>query len=456
MDRFLVDAAGSVVEIDVSARGDKFGHLASARWNSARHTAGRSPQLAVTVRATPLDDDVALSMLAEEVTDAVIRRQDHEGLWLLRSTAFSGVSGNVVAFCATDDDGSSARVLEVLGSRYAYVTDTMIGVDPQAGVASYRRPFAAARDRVPPVLDGAPVSPDDGGAASAATLRLARVVFLVCADDVEEPSVEVLDMPSAIELLIKQVPGLGGMRNPLRAICAVLESTGGLALVRYRTDADLSRVLDEFMSIPPPALVSEHSLGSTDSTPFVAPDPLVEGALYRGAASDHVLLGDGRVALLDLQSEEPTVKILSANQTAIWLAAEGVPPETLQRASAVACGGDQGDANEDLVSAELVSGLEAAGVLSREPSWRVNNDAVWSESTGRSIVFTLSVQNSQPVALEASAHMVWTVLAKGLVLPQSEIVRECARRVGFEPGEISADIIQLLRELQRLGIVSVL
>ncbi|MFK3676439.1 hypothetical protein ACI2IP_01825 [Microbacterium sp. NPDC090218] len=354
-DRFLVNAVGAVVEIDVSRRTADFRARAFDAWADARHEGDRAPD-AVAVVPEGTDDAAALSALSTEVTLKALAHRRHDRVWMLHAAGLAAHDGRVVVLSAASGTGKTTAARH-LSQRYAYVSDETIGIDDTGRVVPYRKPLSIIEQGSAPKAQVALSSIDDDRVLPA-ELRVAKIVVIDrSVDGPEEPEVEALDIAEALALLGPQTSYLADGPRPLHRIAALLAATGGAVRVRYREVSRIDGVIDELLRTP---LRPVEIVPPTVSRPLAAaPQP---GELIRAEVIDELVL-DGRTVLLRRTPTGGQVHVLDGIGPAIWSAvAEGYPLERIVEAVVALHGEPEGLDARAVVDA-AVQRLLADGIL---------------------------------------------------------------------------------------------
>jgi energy-coupling factor transporter ATP-binding protein EcfA2 len=323
-DRFLVDAVGAVIEIDVSRRSADFRARAFDAWADARHE-GRGVPDAVAVVPADTDDAAALSALSTEVTMKALAHRRHDRLWMLHAAGIAAQDGRVVVLSAASGTGKTTAARH-LSQRYAYVSDETIGIDDTGRVVPYRKPLSIIEQRSAPKSQVALSSIDDEWVLPS-ELRVAKIVVIDrSADGPEEPVVEALDIADALALLGPQTSYLAEGPAPLRRIAALLAATGGAMRLRYREVAGIDGIIDELLRTPlrPVDIIPWETI-----VPVSAPPQ--PGGLVRAEVVDELAVDD-RTVLLRRTPTGGQVHVLDGIGPAIWAAADGSALERIVEA----------------------------------------------------------------------------------------------------------------------------
>lgn len=447
-DRILVSAVGAVVEIDGTPLDEAQRELVRAAWTDALLRGDR--QADAVVSANPRNDDERmLSQLSTDVTLAALAYRRGE-VWMLHAAGLANERGHVVVLVAPSGTGKTTAARH-LAARYAYVSDETVAIDSQGGVTAYRKPLSI----IPPgggTKQQVPPSTFERGVQLSANLRLSKIVVLDRSEEApEQPLVEPLDLAEALALLAPQSSYLCDTRAALRTVASIIAATGGAVRLRYREIDTIDALIDDLIAaVPPDAPLLPAPRADRDE---VDPGADADGH-HRGTIIDALSLDDGRLALLQRESNGGHLRVLDGIAPALWRAAAGVERDRL-RAAVIDAHGAPDDVDVDAVIDEAVSALEGEGLLARTRSWSISDDAAWTDADLRTTVLNLGALDAQPLVLEGSAHAIWGILADALALPQQKIIEACAAQFEIEPEVIADDVVSLLWRLHGEGLVDI-
>lgn len=319
LDRFLVNAIGAVVEIDVSRRAADFRARAFDAWADARHEGSGVPDAVVVVPADT-DDAAALSALSTEVTLAALAEKRGASLWMLHAAGLADERGRVVVMSAPSGTGKTTAARH-LSRRFAYVSDETVAITADGAVVPYRKPLSIIAKGTPHKVQAAP-SRLHADHPLQEDLRVAKIVVLDRrSDGPVVPDVEALDLATALELLAPQSSYLSDMTAPLHDIRGVLEATGGAVRVRYREVDTLDAVIDGFLSAESPT--ADRASETADAVPPQRPAAATVDGLVRTPVVDALELDGGRLAVLRRSDAGSRLHILDGIGPAVWEAAPG-------------------------------------------------------------------------------------------------------------------------------------
>lgn len=367
-----------------------------------------------------------LSREAAPETHAPRSRRSH---WQLRATALADTRGRVVAMVAVD--GSAQRdVAEYFADRYCCLSGEAVGIDLHGGVLS---------------------SSLTGGqtAEGQSTMRLTKIVVLDCdTDSPPDPTIEHLDLESALQALVPMSRGLRKLEAPLRTIDAVLAATGGAALIRYGHPATLSSSLAELLELEPPSrpvrIRPVSAFGVVDLQAS-------RDSFFRSAVIDAISLEFEKTAVLLPGVADDELRILEKVESDVWNAASGSPREKLKAAWVL--DGARDDRHHTRGLDEVLRNMVSDGLLSHDPAWRIGDDVAWTLSRDRVTVLNLDESSPQPISLEGSASIIWSIMAENGSILQSRLIEDCAASVGIDASVITDDVISVLHALQSRGVV---
>lgn len=446
-DRILVSAVGAVVEIDGTSLDDARQARVRTAWADALLRGDRPADVVVTPSGD--DDERMLSLLSTEVTLAALEHRRGEA-WMLHAAGLADERGHVVVLVAPSGTGKTTAAKH-LAARLAYVSDETVAIDSQGGVTAYRKPLSI----IPPgggTKQQVPPSTFEKGVQLPANLRLSKIVVLDRdADGPAAPRIEQLDVAEALALLAPQSSYLCDARSVLRTIDAVIRATGGVARLRYREIETVDALIDELIDSVPawdPLVASPRAERSEADAPAAA------GEYFRGTVVDALPLDDGRLALLQREATGGRFRVLDGIAPALWRAAAGVGRDVL-RTAVVAEHGEPEGVDVDALIDQALETLVADGILSSGRSWSIADDAAWTTDEQRSTVLDLGAVNAQPLVLEGSSHVIWSILADRLALSERALLDECAAVFDIDVDAIADDVVSLLWRLRDEGLVDV-
>lgn len=346
-----------------------------------------------------------------------------KGVWFLRAGAIAEPDGSVTLLVAAGMKALEAMIVDPADAS-GYVDTGVFGVDSAAAI----------------VMDGSsPLGERMRPRDTPANMRLQRIVFLSDVDDGSSPPA-LLDIAEDVLLpLVAASLDLRTVPRPLSRIAKVVAdcTVGHLSVTDVVTMAELRSAatgpLREFGgkydgpgSVP---MTRKERVGHESDLP-----PLGR-KYYRGTALDSISLGGGRCAVLLTAGAEGRLHVLSDEDAMIWQRADGVDRSTL--------GGTDDE----------VSALLKAQLLDFDPSWRIAGDVAWVDENDRTTVLGPSA-NVLPLALEGSAHVIWTFLADQGAMRQDQLVKCCIETFDVSAQEIIGPIDSLLHDLSARGLVS--
>ena len=177
--------------------------------------------------------------LASAITVRAIDQRAGQAV-MLHAAGMALPDGRVVTFVAPSGTGKTT-LSRTLGTRYGYVSDETVFIDPDGTIAPYPKPLSVlvdgvrGKDQVSPDADSLlPVPP--------VPLKLAGIVLLNRVPEFgSEPLVESVPLLAGIAELAAQVSYLPRLPHPLSTLARLIESTGGLTRVTY---AEASSLVD--------------------------------------------------------------------------------------------------------------------------------------------------------------------------------------------------------------------
>lgn len=413
----LVSALGTIFAIDLGNRPSRFHDSIEAAWAEARISAG-TPSATIAPDDW-VDDEAARRFIHGELTRKAMSSV-RPGVLVLRAVAVTDAEGSVTLILAADGEELTGVAKAAFRSQNL-VSARFVGIDATGAVLPFREP----NDRTAPGGDGEG-RPEDRDLP--ATLRLSRIIVISEDAVALRDSSPALVAEHAAEALVASSVNLPLLPAPLRRVADLLDTC---ALER-RTTASLS-VEDESspMRLASPWL--KPRMRDDASTPSAAaPRPRSEG-YFRGAVFDSRTLSDGRCVVLKGDRAAARLRILSEAETDVWQRADG--------AERGAVGG----------SGEHIDQMMSDGLLGAEPAWRIGDDVAWVGDESRTTAICAASFDETVLALEGSAHVVWSVVAEEQVVAQSRLIRRCADLFDIEIEQIWDEVESLLADLRARG-----
>ncbi|WP_164232980.1 hypothetical protein [Microbacterium hydrocarbonoxydans] len=367
--------------------------------------------------------------------------------WQLQAAALADTRGRVVAMVALD--GSEQRdVVEYFADRYCYVIDEAVGLDLHGRVVNCRTSRSGTTDSVPGTSACTPAG--DQAVGRRLPTWLAKIVVLDCdSESPALPTVEHLSLESALQALVPMSRGLRKLQAPLRTIEAVLAATGGAVRIRYRHPSTLSSSLADFLEFEPPSrparVRSESAFGVVDLQASRG------DRFFRSAVLDALSLEFDKTAVLFAGTASDELRVLDKIESDVWRAASGSPREALEAAWNM--GGSQDDRKRTGGLSEVLRGMVSGGLLSNDPAWRIGDAVAWTYSRDRVTVLNLEASSPQPIVLEGSAIIIWSIIAGNGSILQPRLIEECATSVGLDASVVTGDVVRVLHELHSRGVL---
>lgn len=329
-------------------------------------------------------------------------------------------------------DGSAQRdVVEYISDRFCRLSGEAVGVDLHGRVVS----SSLTGDQT---VDGHPA------------MRLAKIVVLDCAPDTSaDNAIEYLDLESALQALVPMSRKLRKLQAPLRTIDAVLAATGGAVRIRYRDPSTLSSSLADLLEFEPQA--RQVRLRPVSVFGVVDLEASRGDSFFRSAVIDAIPLEFEKTAVLLPGSAGDELRVLEKVESDVWNAASGSSYEELKAAWIM--GGAQDDRHHRGGLDEVLRNMVSEGLLSHDPAWRIGDDVAWTYSHDRITALNLVASSPQPISLEGSAIIIWSIIAENGPILQPRLIEDCAASVGIEASVISDDVILVLHELHSRGLV---
>jgi hypothetical protein len=319
----LIDAIGTVIEIDGSSLTDDGWSAVQQAWSGATVVAGAATSPSATVKAHgTITTGSMLASLSIDVTHAALAQRAGE-LLLLHAAGLAAPDGGVVVLVGPSGRGKTTAA-RVLGRHFGYVSDESIGIDADGTVLPYRKPLSIIEN---PFLKSQH-SPRDLGLlpVDGVPLRVTALVLLDRDDSVDGVRVEPTDLAEGLVGLAEQASYLGRLRRPLGTLLSHIAAVGGVRRVVYRDAASLVPVLSALAAQQPnhPSIPSGWDSGPASAVPamteVMASTDVDAGPRYeRVPVLDAQPLDRDRIALLLQRIDHaPQVVVLDGIAPAIW------------------------------------------------------------------------------------------------------------------------------------------
>jgi hypothetical protein len=366
----LIDAIGTVIEIDGSALTDDAWTAVQHAWSGAVvvSTAAPGPSATVPAHATVTTASM-LASLSMDVTLAALEQRAGE-LLMLHAAGLATDDGRVVVLVGPSGRGKTTAS-RVLGRDFGYVSDESVGIEADGTVLPYRKPLSIIEDnghlkaqRSPKELGLRPV-PDR-------PLRVAALVLIERDAGAAEPRVERVDPAEGIVGLAEQASYLGRLPHPLQTLRSHVAAVGGMHRVTYSDAATLAPAIAQLAGREPSRVERQDR-----SEPSAAPEPLRTAPATTSVAPDRsaptyrrvpvldtLALDDDRLVLLVHHGgSTPRVIVLDGIAPTIWAATADPTALTIIAAAAVARHGEPAGSDAASLVAASVAQLESEGLL---------------------------------------------------------------------------------------------
>ena len=234
----LIDAIGTVIEIDGSALSDEGWDAVEHAWSGAGAATDALADPSATVTAHgAVTTEAMLASLSIDVTLAALEQRAGEVL-MLHAAGLATDEGRVVVLVGPSGRGKTTAS-RVLGRHFGYVSDESVGIEADGTVLPYRKPLSIIED--PNSLKW-PHSPLDLGLlpVDGAPLRLTALVLLDRDDSVDGVRVEPTDVAEGLVGLAEQAGYLGRLRRPVRTLPLAHRGGRRSRRVVYRDAASLT------------------------------------------------------------------------------------------------------------------------------------------------------------------------------------------------------------------------
>lgn len=225
-DRFVVQAMGILIEVDVSGLSEEGSSRARNLFSSRIVT--RPASRTISVYSPAGRDSATISHIARKVSEVVRSEQPHLW-WVAIEASLIGADG-VVLVCRTHDSIGS----DVTSSQNQVGGEAVVGIDAEGGLDPM---LCFSSD-----LSWRAVSASGGSAESVPSFaRLRKIVIAERVPAGAERMTESLPLRDARQALTAASRGLVQLRDAEDALERMLERTGGAVRVRYTDSADLER-----------------------------------------------------------------------------------------------------------------------------------------------------------------------------------------------------------------------
>lgn len=436
-DRLCVDVMGTPVEVDLAnlAASDAL-RVREVLRPYVRDRTGNAPEALIEVGPGPGDDAVVRT--ARELGWAVMSRRPD--LWWLRiAGTLTTPAGDVVLFCESPAGVSvSGSDADVVPAR----RDGLVGIDREGGtdpILCHAGDFSWVEETED--------APDRKNRVS--RRRVVRIaVWGPRTADAGE--VENLADGEAIELLVGATVGAEALHRPLTLVQSVLDATGGAVRIRS-ADPDAVRSL----LVRAASRDGARGTGSTahrDSHRVVpAESSDASPRLYRGRVLDAIDLPGAELALTVVGSGE-AVRVLEPSSAGIWRVADGVPMGDILDATTAGRGSATAATTREAVEA-TVAALVADRVLTHEPTWAVDPNAVWRSSAHHTYVLSAD-RDEPPLSLRDSAHHIWQTLVEERACSVRHLAEAASAHYGVVVADIEDEIGRLVDDFRARGLVA--
>jgi hypothetical protein len=365
----LIDAIGTVIEIDGSSLTDGGWDAVVRAWSGAGAAtdAVADPSATVAAHATVTTESM-LASLSIDVTLAALKQRAGEVL-MLHAAGLATDEGQVVVLVGRSGRGKTTAS-RVLGRDFGYVSDESVGIEADGTVLPYRKPLSIIEDhdhlkaqRSPKELGLRPL-PDRA-------LRVAALVLIERDPGVAEPRVERLDPAEGIVGLAEQASYLGRLPHPLRTLWSHVVAVGGVHRVTYSDAATLAPVIAQLAGREPSRVAGQGESEPPAAEPLRAAPATTSVSQYRSAPTyrrvpvlDTLALDDERLALLVHHGgKTPRVIVLDGIAPTIWAATAEPTLLAAIAEAAIARHGEPPGTDAATLVAQSVAQLESEGLL---------------------------------------------------------------------------------------------
>jgi|GEM_PF-2661706 len=380
--------------------------------------------------ATPVLADIANAIIQSGRT--VLRNRD---VWCVEALTLMDRRQGILVLTR---GGTRPVIAAAPEGRFMSLGPSLVAIDPQGAMDVYSPPMIEQSTPADPRRG--PRSEVDVVVRSTNTLRLSAIVIV---EQGEQDTASRLPLGESL----LQLPVADGMfvgsQRPLRSLARIIAEIGGVSVVRCSDHLQLIDMIESLEQQMDPVACEDVEV-SVDVS--VAEFDGSSDKIFRAGALDAIEAEHGQVLVLQDGSASLRITLLPRDQADIWRSASGVSIESLVRKTKTSeVPGTQ--------TADIVESMLAAGLLARQPSWRVADAAAWTIDRESFVVLNLASQNAVPLALHDSASAVWAVLARHAPIGHGDLVSLVAEEYGVETEVVREDIDRLMRQLLVEGVV---
>ena len=358
--QFAVRVLASTVTVDLDdSLPDDVRDRIVEQWAHLREEEPREPTTVMRLRMHDVPrifegdhEDVAV-VDATSAPDALASRITLFGLrelsghaFLLHAAGLATDDGSVIALVGPSGRGKTTAS-RALGQSMGYVTDETVAFDADGIVTPYPKPLSIGRRPTPKVL----YPPAEMGlTVTESPLRLGALVLLERETGRSDVSIEHVPFVDALAELAPQSSSLWKMPSALSRLADLIARTGGVRRVRYGDAEQLPAVVSQILAA---RAVPEQ----LDAVQVAEADPDA-GPLARAPYAD-AMACDDRLVVIGADG----LRVLTGLGPAIWLAADGVSDETMQRRVAEMVGPTPDGVDPEAAIAEAVAQLRENRLL---------------------------------------------------------------------------------------------
>ena len=192
------------------------------------------------------DVDRLMERLTQVITERAITANAGR-LTMLHAVALSHpATGATIVLPAPSGTGKTT-VARCLGSRFGYVSDETVGIRHDGRIVTYPKPLSVLPSSGLRIKAQLPAT-DLGLLPPIGDLRLAAIVKLArSSDGPKEPEIERVSTVRGVYEIGPEVSYLTRHPRPLHRLQQLLESVGGLTILRYRDAGDLAPVVHRLL-----------------------------------------------------------------------------------------------------------------------------------------------------------------------------------------------------------------
>ena len=246
--------------------------------------------------------------LTSQLTVAAILANAGELTMLHACGVADPATGAVVALVAKSGTGKTTAA-SVLARTYGYVTDETVAIAWDGSVVPYPKPLSVKHAAGGPKRQA---SPDEFGLQPAPAVPYIQSIVLL--NRIEgarhtAPVLERVSLGDAVLALVPESSSQAEVVDPLKSLCRLIESVGGVRQVTYSEAADLPSALEPLFRLQ---LTTQTEWAPAAATTVRQPQ-VAGGCIQRATPKDAVSIAGDLLIMLDNQ-----IVRLSGIGPAVW------------------------------------------------------------------------------------------------------------------------------------------